>query len=56
MAFMSVSDSTCALDCVIFPENWRAYKDLLIEGNTLMLSGTLDKKKESFIMQKAWQI
>ena len=56
MAFMSVSDSTCALDCVIFPENWRAYNDLLTEGNTLMLSGTLDKKKESFIVQKAWQI
>ena len=56
VAFLNVSDSTCSLDCVIFPESWRAYKDLLTEGNTLMISGTLDKKKESFIVQKAWQI
>ena len=56
MAFLNVSDSTCALDCVIFPESWRSYKDLLTEGNTLMISGTLDKKKESFIVQKVWQI
>ena len=31
-------------------------RDLLTEGNTLMISGTLDKKKESFIVQKVWQI
>ena len=56
MAFANLSDSTCSLDCVIFPESWRTYKDLFIEGNTLMISGTLDKKRDSFIAQKVWQI
>jgi len=56
MAFIGVSDSTCSLDCVIFPESWRAYKDLFTEGNTLMINGLLDKRKDSFIIQKAWQI
>ena len=56
MAFITVSDSTCAIDCVIFSENWRTYKDLLEEGNTVIINGSLDKRKESFVIEKVWQI
>lgn len=58
MAFIKVSDSTCAMDGIIlFPESWETCKDILIEGNTVMLCGNRDKKnKETLVINKVWQI
>ena len=56
MAFVSVSDNTCAIDCVIFSESWREYKDLLTDGNTVLINGNLDRNRDSFIIDKVWQI
>jgi DNA polymerase III alpha subunit len=58
MAFIKVSDSTCNLEGVIcFTEAWETYKDLLIEGNTVMIGGSRDKKNtDTLIVNKVWQI
>ena len=56
MAFVSVSDSSCSIDCVIFSEPWREYKDLLTDGNTVLINGNLDRNRDSFMIEKVWQI
>jgi len=56
MAFATVSDYSCSVDCVMFSDAWEEYKDLMLEGNTVMINGELDKNKESFMIKKVWQI
>lgn len=56
MAFVKVTDSTGASDLVIFPEEYSKYKDLLIEGNTLLIKLDRSKDKESYIIKKCWQV
>lgn len=56
MAFSTVSDYSCSIDCVMFSDAWEEYKDLMFEGNTVMINGELDKNKESFMIKKVWQI
>lgn len=57
MAFLSVEDSTCELDdVIIFPEALEKNKDLLYHGNTVLLSGSVEKKDDAFIIKKVSQI
>jgi DNA polymerase III alpha subunit len=58
MAFMSVADSSCSLDdVVVFPDKWREYKDILYEGNTVLMQGEPSHKKGGgFTAKKFWQI
>ncbi len=58
MAFLKISDSTCGLENVIcFTEAWNSCKDVLIEGNTVMIGGSRDKKsRDTLIVNKVWQI
>ena len=57
MAFLSVSDSYGALDsCVLFPDEWTQSRVKLFIGNTVMLGGERGKEKDSFIVNKVWQI
>ena len=57
MSFVTVSDSSCALDNVVcFPTQWNDYQSLIQEGNTILLQGERDKRKGGFVVQKAWQI
>ncbi len=58
MAFIKISDSTCSIDnAICFPESWVNVKDVLILGNTIMISGSRDKKnQQTFVVNKAWQI
>jgi DNA polymerase III alpha subunit len=57
MAFLSVEDSTCELDdVIIFPEALEKNKDLLYQGNTVLLSGSVEKKDDAFIIKKVSQI
>jgi|SRR5210317_142751 len=56
MAFVKAEDSTGACDLVIFPEEFNKYKDLLMEGNTLLLKLDRSKNKDSFIVKKCWQV
>lgn len=58
MAFVGVSDSSCAMDdTVAFPDTWKEYGSLLHEGNTVLIQGErATKKGSSFIIKKVWQI
>ena len=56
MSFLTVEDSSGALeDVVVFPEAYDKYKDLLLENNTVLLMGEVDKKR-SFIVNQVSQI
>ena len=54
MAFLSVEDGSATLDSVvIFPESYQKYKNVLFEGNTVIIMGkTSSKKDNSLIVEK----
>jgi DNA polymerase III alpha subunit len=58
MAFLAVEDSSGELDSVtVFPDAYREHRDVLIEGNTVLINGEVSKKdKTSIIVNKASQI
>ena len=62
MAFLEVEDHSSPLDnVVIFPENLEKYKNLLYEGNTVLLSGNRSKKEgqrnnDSLVIERVRQI
>jgi DNA polymerase-3 subunit alpha len=58
MAFIVAEDSSGVLDGItIFPEQYEQFKDLLIEENTVILSGEVSKKENtSVIVNKVTQI
>ena len=58
MAFLSIEDGTASLDSVtIFPESYEKYKELLVEGNTVLIDGEISKKENtSLIVNKVSQI
>ena len=57
MAFMSVEDSTACLDsAIVFPDAYEENKQLLYEGNTVIVMGQVSKKKDtSLIINKVSQ-
>ena len=58
MAFLCVEDGSGSLDSVtVFPEAYEENRDLLIEGNTVLIIGEISKKdKKSIIVNKVSQI
>ncbi len=56
MAFIKLSDGTGSADVVVFPKEFEIYKDLLVLNNTIMISLTQSKKKDSYFIKKCWQI
>lgn len=55
MAFMDLSDGTYTLEGVpCFPENWKEYKGLLQQENTVCIH--LNKLQNGYCVQKVWQI
>ena len=57
MAFMSVSDGSCVVeDVVCFPDEWSEYQGLLQEGNTVLIQGERDKKRNSLVVKRVLQI
>jgi DNA polymerase III alpha subunit len=57
MAFLTVTDSTCSLsDVCVFSDTFEACADLLFEGNTVLLVGERDKKRDSFIVKNVVQL
>ena len=57
MGFLTVSDTTCSLDNVTaFSDEWEKYKGLLKEGNTLLLRGSRDKNRGSFLIKRVEQL
>lgn len=56
MAFLSVDDKTGSInDLVIFSDAYAVYKNLLVEGNVVGISG-FRSKKNSLIVQKVWEL
>ena len=58
MGFLSVEDGSASLDSVIiFPEAYEKHKDILLEGNTVMIIGQISTKKDnSLIINKVSQV
>ena len=58
MAFLAIEDSSGELDSVtIFPEAYKEHRDVLVEGNTVLINGEVSKKDStSIIVNKASQI
>lgn len=56
MCFLSCEDSTDVLECVVFSDVCDEYGNLLVEKNTVTLSGERSKEGKSFIVNKVTQI
>jgi len=57
MAFVTFSDNSgCINSGVCFPDSYLENKRLLVEGNHVMLRGIRGKQKDSFIINKVFQI
>ena len=57
MAFLSVSDSTGKIDEVIcFPDAYKEGSSLLKESNTVLIHGERDRKNNSLLVKKVFQI
>jgi DNA polymerase-3 subunit alpha len=55
MAFVSIKDSTGLVDSIIFfPEQYREYKNVLFEGNIIIVKGNRSKNKDSLIVEKTY--
>lgn len=55
MAFVTVSDGTGVLDGIIFfPEVYKKYRQILFEGNVIIVCGSRSKTKDGFIVEKAY--
>ena len=58
MAFISAEDGSGELDSItVFPECYSKHKDLLVEGNTVLMAGEISKRENtSLIVNKVSQI
>ena len=58
MAFVAAEDSSGALDSItVFPDCYKEHKDLLVEGNTVLMTGEISKRENtSLIVNKVSQI
>lgn len=56
MAFIRLGDGSGSCDIVAFPGEYKKYKSLLIEGNTVMFSLEQSKNRDTVILKKCWQI
>lgn len=58
MAFLCIEDGSGSLDSVtIFPESYGKYRDLLIEGNTVLMNGEISQRENtSLIVNKVAQV
>lgn len=58
MAYLKVSDTSGPLDNIcVFPDRYEQYRNVLREGNTVLLVGKRDeRRKDSFIVESASQL
>lgn len=57
MAFLTVEDGSGSLeDVTVFPDQFAKHKNILLETNTVLLMGEIDKKRGSFIVNQVSQI
>jgi DNA polymerase III alpha subunit len=57
MAFLTIKDNSCSVsDVCVFSDVYEDFKELLNEGNTVLIHGEKDKKKGSMIVKSVAQI
>jgi DNA polymerase-3 subunit alpha len=57
MAFLTLADASCALDDVtVFPDSWKKYGRFLRPGNTVLVEGEREAKKDAFIVNHVWEL
>jgi len=57
MAFLRVSDGTCSLDNVtIFSDDWKKVKDKVEIGKIVLLRGSRDKNRGSFLVKQVQKL
>jgi DNA polymerase III alpha subunit len=57
MGRMVLSDNTCAINAVCFPNEWKEFQHLFVKDNSLIVQGEREKNNDydSFIVKRAWQ-
>jgi DNA polymerase-3 subunit alpha len=56
MCFIKISDSYGSVDCVMFPDDFSANKELLTTGRVLMFNGQKGQKDNSVIVKKCFVV
>jgi len=57
MAFLTISDASCMMDsATMFSEEWDKYRPLIKEGEVLLLKGSKDLKRGSFLIKSVSRI
>lgn len=57
MCFLHIEDATCELDnVVVFPDCYQEFKELIYNGNTVLLSGKVERGDDSIVVKKVSQI
>ncbi len=57
MGFVTISDGTCNLDSVtVFSDEWEKYKKLISEGEILLMIGSRDTKRGSFLIKSVSKV
>jgi DNA polymerase-3 subunit alpha len=55
MAFVTMTDSTGTIDSIVFfPEKYKEYKNLLFQGNIIIVKGGKSKNGDGLIVEKAY--
>lgn len=55
MGRLTISDGTCQVDAIVFPDVWKEKSDILSEGNTVIIQGEHGKDQSELIVKKVWQ-
>ena len=57
MGFVTISDGTCNLDSVtVFSDEWEKYKKIISEGEILLMIGSRDTKRGSFLIKSVSKV
>ena len=57
MAFLAIEDGTAELDNIaIFSENWKKYKNILYEGNNILLFCNSSRDRDGVVVDKVVEI
>ncbi|NDG30872.1 hypothetical protein EB118_12465 [bacterium] len=55
MAFATLMDNTGSLDSVVFfPEKYREFRNILFQGNVLIVKGARSRSGDAFVVEKCY--
>ena len=56
MCFIKLTDSYGSVDCVVFPDTYQEYGEMLSPGRVLMFNGQTSKKDNTPIIKKCFVV